>query len=512
VTMAGVAAGAQSIANGGVWNTTGTTSFTAATNSVNNTGTINAPGVATLSGGATNQFTNSGVINLNGGATPTANNLTTTGKFTASGGNSINVSYDLHQTVGQAATLTSQNGNAGNTVVNFTNVGGAVTIGPNTHVIINTGAAGTLNATAGTGLPPSFGLVNVALVSAGNGNWDLQRTANTGAIGGPAGSVIAAITGFDTSFHQVSSAFVASPQSQEPNKWTGGVWSRGSAGQVTAKSTVVDSIGSPAVGLKVRTNFDAYQVGIDGGILNAGGSGWNVHFGVMGGSVSANSAEQLGSGTTLKFDVPFFGLYGVFTHGGFFSDVTVRRDWHHDNVTNAVANLNNADLTGHSNAINASAGYHIDLPMVGPGFFVEPSVGGGISKTSLDGLQTNVNQTGIAPGLIGFDTLTSEIVRAGVRVGTSAVIGQSVAVQPFATVSVWRELAGMSQEQFTQTGATVTDNISLSRVGTFYQVGAGVGAQILKTGVLGFVRGDMRFGQNLDGASVVGGARYTFAP
>jgi hypothetical protein len=400
--------------------------------------------------------------------------------------------------------------NSGSTAVNLTNVasGQPIVLGPDTHVIVNGPGAGSLNVTSVSGLPPSFGLVNVKLQSAGNGNWDLVRTANTGAIGGPAGSIIAAIAAFDTSFHQVSSAFVASPQSQEPNKWTGGVWSRGSAGQVTAKSTVFDSIGSPPVGLKVKTNFDAYQVGIDTGILNAGGTGWNVHFGVMGGAVSANSSEQLGTGTSLKFDVPFAGLYGVLTHGGFFSDVSVRRDWHHDNVTNAAANLTNADLNGQSNAVNASAGYHIDFK----GFFVEPSVGGGITKTNLDALPTNVGQAGVAQGLIGFQTITSETVRAGVRIGTSATIKDFLAVQPFVTGSVWRELAGMSQEQFSQAGTTTIDSLALTRVGTFYQVGAGIGAQILKTGVLGFIRGDVRFGQYLDGASVVGGARYTFSP
>jgi hypothetical protein len=503
VTMAGT--GTQAIANAGTWNTLGTTNFSAAANSVGNTGTINVPGTALFSGGATNQLVNSGVINLSGPTSAAAsNNLTSTGKFTANGG-FVNVSYDLSQPAGRSGTLTSNNGNTGNTVVNFNNVGGPVTIGPNTHVIINSAGAGNLNATAGSGLPSSFGLVNVALVPVGNGNWDLQRTANAGAIGAPAGSIVAAITAFDTSFHQVASAFVASPQSQEPNKLTGGVWSRGSAGQVTAKSTVsTDSVGVSPVGLKVRTNFEAYQVGIDGGILNAGGTGWNIHGGIMAGNVGANSSEQLGTGTSLKFDVPFAGFYGVFTHGAFFSDVSVRRDWHHDNVTNQTANLANASLTGTSDAVNASAGYHIDLK----GFFVEPSVGVGITKTSIDPLATPA-VNGSATGTIGFQTLNSEMVRAGLRVGTSATIRDVLAVQPFATVSVWRELSGSAQDQFTQ-GAT--QNFSLTRVGTFYQVGAGLGAQVLKTGILGFIRGDVRFGDNLDGASVVAGGRYTFAP
>ena len=524
--------GGAIVNNAGTWN-----------GDANNASTVNNTGTWTT---ASAGFTNSGTVNLTGGSiNATAGGLFNSGMFNVSGtpsvigaynnqaggvvvlaststtltttafnanGGTITVPYNLTATTGQAGQVKSTN-NSGSTVVNFVNTapGTPVVLGPNTPVIVNSGS-GTLTATAGSGLPPSFGLVNVQLVSEGNGNWDLQRTANTGAIGAPAGSIIAAITAFDTSFHQVSSAFVASPQSVDPNKWTGGVWSRGAAGQVTAKSTVSDSLGSPPTALKVKTNFDAYQVGLDGGLLNAGNTGWNVHFGVMAGSVGANSSEQLGSGTTLKFNVPFAGLYGVFTHGAFFSDVTVRRDWHNDNVTNAVAFLNNAPLTGEANAVNASAGYHIDLPMVAPGFFVEPSAGFGLTKTSLNALPTNVNETGFAPGLISFQTITSEVGRAGLRVGTSATIRDVLAVQPFATISVWREMAGMAQEQFSQLGTSTVDSLGLTRTGTFYQVGAGIGAQVLHTGVLAFVRGDMRFGENLDGASVVAGGRYTFGP
>jgi hypothetical protein len=443
----------------------------------------------------------------------TSSTLTTT-KFNAAGG-TLFIPYNLSAATGVAGQVVSTNGNSGNTVVNFNNVGsGPIVLGPNTQVIKNTGGTGTLNATAGTGLP--FGLVKVALVQdpAGNGNWDLQRTANTGAIGAPAGSVIAAIAGVESSFHQVASAFVASPQSQDPNKWTGGIWTREAAGQVTTKSTVTDSIGSPGMPLQVKTNFAAYQVGLDSGVLNLQSSMWNVHVGAMAGTVSANSSEQLGSGTTAKFDVPFAGFYGVATRGAFFSDVSVRHDWYHVNVTNSAANLVDADLGGSTNAVNGSLGYHVDLAMMTPGLFIEPSVGAGVSWTKFDNLQTNLGQQSlnISPGVIGFNTFLSELVRVGVRIGTSVTINNTVALQPFTTISAWRELSGAAQEQFSQTGSTTVDNLSLDRIGTFYQVDAGVGGQVLHTGLIGFARADVRFGQKIDGASFVGGARYTFGP
>ncbi|MBN8920301.1 MAG: autotransporter outer membrane beta-barrel domain-containing protein, partial [Rhizobiales bacterium] len=53
--------------------------------------------------------------------------------------------------------------------------------------------------------------------------------------------------------------------------------------------------------------------------------------------------------------------------------------------------------------------------------------------------------------------------------------------------------------------------VSTTRVGTFGQVGFGVSGQILQTGFVGFVRGDVRFGERLEGGAFVTGARYSFS-
>jgi hypothetical protein len=58
----------------------------------------------------------------------------------------------------------------------------------------------------------------------------------------------------------------------------------------------------------------------------------------------------------------------------------------------------------------------------------------------------------------------------------------------------------------------LTTALTTDRVGTFYQAGAGVSAQVLNTGFLAFVRGDFRIGNKLDAASLHAGARYTFGP
>src|SRR6266446_1791964 len=331
--------GVVTLANGSSWigdltnNHGGTinlgTSVVPATNQLvtgdlSNAGLVNVFGTPTVSG----IFTNSGIIDFTGGPTPTANKLTT-GSFKGSVGSTIKMVDDLSAVVGKSDQLVSNTSNSGSTTVDFTRMGGPVILGGPTHVIINNGAAGsgTLTATATGDGVGAFGLVNVSLQSAGNGNWDLVRSLNVGATGAPVASVMAALSAIDTSFHQSTAPFVASPQSQDPDKWTGGVWSRATGGQTTTKTTAFESFGGTSALLRVKTDFNAYEVGVDTGILNFGGSGWNGHFGIMAGAVNATANELLsGSGTSVKFDVPFAGVYGVMTHGPFFMDLEARHD------------------------------------------------------------------------------------------------------------------------------------------------------------------------------------------
>ena len=67
---------------------------------------------------------------------------------------------------------------------------------------------------------------------------------------------------------------------------------------------------------------------------------------------------------------------------------------------------------------------------------------------------------------------------------------------------------GLSSSTATLSGAAIP--VTTTRVGTFYQASAGISGQVLNTGLLGFVRGDARFGENLSGWSLLAGGRYTF--
>jgi len=497
--------GVTTLTNGGLISLAGGTIGDVATD---NSGTVVATGVSSMTGTFNNQA--GGVVDLTQGAAPTTNQLKT-GSFNGQSGSAVDVRFNFSTVTGQAGLLTA-NGTSGTTTVNYFNVtpGTQVVLGNAVTVIKDTTGTGTLNA---TGVTEAFGLVNVSVQSDGHGGAELVRSLNVGAAAAPGASVMAALSAIDSSFHQSTAPFVASPQSQDPDKWAGGVWSRATTGQTTTKLTAFESFGGTSAPLRVKTNFDAYEVGVDTGILNFGGSGWNGHFGIMGGAVMATASESLsGSGTSVKFDVPFAGVYGVMTHGPFFMDLEARHDWVDTKVTNVTANLNGTTLKGHGESVSGSAGYHFDLIN---NWFIEPAAGFGLTQTQFDTLATNVGQSaqGIAAGTVNFDSIFSMLVHGGARVGTSFVVADTLALQPFGTLSVWRELAGQSSATFTNAGVgAVSDPLTLSRIGTFYQGGLGLSAQLLNTGFVGFARGDVRWGDKLDGMSVVGGLRYTFAP
>jgi autotransporter-like protein len=364
--------------------------------------------------------------------------------------------------------------------------------------------------TSSTLAAASNGLVTYNWSPIGPGSWGVSNTLNTGAIIGPASSVVSTLASIDSAFHQSASSLVASAPSDEPDKWTGGMWVRGSAGVTTVKSTATDLsgatqalTGAAPTNLSFRTTYEGYQAGFDTGRLNWGSTHWNAHIGVSAGEVDANANEQTGTLTSVKYNVPFVTLYGVLTSGAFFSDLSFRHDFFDAQVSNPFVGLYGQDLKGYGNNITGSAGYLLQL---GKNFF-EPSIGLSASIDQFNDLPLNVGNT-----TVKFNEFDSELARAGFRTGTSIVAGDW-GLQPFVAGSIWHEFAEQSTAQFianANTANAFTVPIGVSRVGTFFQGGVGIAAQLLNTGFIGYIRGDARAGENITGYSIVGGARYTF--
>ncbi|GJD45617.1 hypothetical protein AFCDBAGC_3491 [Methylobacterium cerastii] len=297
-----------------------------------------------------------------------------------------------------------------------------------------------------------------------------------------------------------------------PDTYGLGLWARGSGGETTIRSTSTATIGGTTLqgDNRTRIGFAGMQFGGDFAVFNIRDTGFNLHMGVTGGEIYANGRELLSSQATGAFSVPFVGAYAAVTSGAFTSDIAYRHDFYNARINDTASGVMQQRLSIGSDTVAGSAGYRIDLPGLFGGdraYFLEPS--GSMSYT-----QTRIGVLGVTGGALSFQPIDSILGRFGVRAGTTFVAGETLAVQPFVTLSVWNEFAGNAASRFTAASiATDASNfvpILTNRVGTFGQVGLGITGQILGTDLLGYVRGDLRFGDRIDGYSINGGVRYPF--
>src|SRR5260370_9416379 len=174
-----------------------------------------------------------GAVDLTGG-TVTTNHLTT-GSFNGQAGSDVNVLFNFSNAnakSGVDADLLTAKGTSGTSTVNFFNVtpGTQVVLGNAVTVIEDSTKSGSLQV---SGITEHFGLVDVSVQADGHGGADLVRTLNLGAAAAPGASVMAALSAIDSSFHQSTAPVVASPQNQDPDHWTGGLWPRATTSQTT---------------------------------------------------------------------------------------------------------------------------------------------------------------------------------------------------------------------------------------------------------------------------------------
>jgi hypothetical protein len=333
-------------------------------------------------------------------------------------------------------------------------------------------------------------------------------------------SITSAITTLDIAFLTQSTAFVSSPSNPRPDQLGGGIWVRGVGGENTVSSSgATTSVGNPgaiapgalAISSQQRMEYGGFQAGADLGKFNLGASNLNVVFGITGGLLDARATEQIGVGNT-QFSVPFFGGYVAVTKDRFFADAEVRGDFYNMTANNSNVGLSNAGFNGRGVTVTGSAGYSIPVGT----FFIEPSAAIVWSRLSIDNLSTPgvpFNTPGGAPdtpaGTYSFGNPESLIGRLGLRLGTSFQ-SPTVTWQPFVSASVWDEFAGNNTTTFTCTGCTFSLNTDTSRIGVFGQLGIGTAAEIVNTGVLGYVRADYRAGDNIRGWDITGGIRYQF--
>ena len=334
-------------------------------------------------------------------------------------------------------------------------------------------------------------------------------TATPSAVSGAIGNINSIFLG--------QSAFIASPSSIQSDQSSGGVWVRALGGEASTKTNSMSNLGGLEPGSYQMTCQDVQhqtyagaQVGADFARLNL--DGWNIHLGGMAGYVGSKITHDNIYGVTNSVQAPFFGTYLMVSKGRFFADFMVRRDYYDFNF-----NITGADqhLGAQGIGISANAGYNFDA---GNGWSIEPSAGFVYSNTSVDRYIY-----GGAPSLQGaIDTnnIESALGRLSLRVAKS-VETSNVIWQPFVTASVVHEFGGDVVSRFTTLPnsaffgtepADFNQTTTTSRVGTYGQYSVGLAAQFVNTGLIGYVRGDYRNGENIEGWGANAGLRYSFTP
>src|SRR5262249_31827953 len=144
-------------------------------------------------------------------------------------------------------------------------------------------------------------------------------------------------------------------------------------------------------------------------VLNAGGSGVNVHFGVTAGYFQANTRDVTpgGSFTNPNFppgsffpafngilttppgsfaeasQVPFVGVYSALTKGNFFADGQVRWDFYQGILSDPNNGIASQPIDARGIAVTGNVGYHQPLRN---NWFIEPSAGVIWSHVNVDSI------------------------------------------------------------------------------------------------------------------------------
>jgi opacity protein-like surface antigen len=355
-------------------------------------------------------------------------------------------------------------------------------------------------------------------------------------VGSSVQSLVGVLTTQNTASLTQTSGFIGAPTNPAENLNGGGVWVRGLGGtfdtripgSYSASPSVFGASASGACNVRTFQDFSGFQTGADVARLNV--DGFNIHGGVTAGYTESTVRS---SGFRADFQTPFVGVYGAITKGNFFADGQVRWDFFQGLLNDPSNTLYNQRLDARSLSLTGNIGYQFPLS---DGWFVEPSAGAVYSEVKVDTLQTGgtffiAGNPGLAfPTSVKIRDFDSILARASVRLGKNIAL-DGILLQPFVTASVINEFGGPIQTDITTglgavgsaifgsgpiaSGLGLLDSsarLRTGRIGTYGQFSGGVAAQVPNTGWLGYVRGDYRTGDRVDGWGISGGLRYQFNP
>lgn len=452
--------------------------------------------VTATNGRIVGDLVNAGVVDLTGGPRPAENTLSVTGHY--AGGGVLRVAADLRSgAAAHSGALLLGGSGSGNTAIHVSH--GLLGYFRAPVQVVRDGGGSTYTLAR----PIGGGLLNVSLQQLAPGQWYLTSRLDTGPLSAVASAVGSAMTSASTGFFRNPASFVARVPNARPNHFSLSLWTNATAGRndVFSVASVAIGGGVDRTAQKTRALYEGYQLGADLALSNIENTRVDAHLGVTAGQYFSHAYELLGSATTSAFNTPFVGVYGVLAGRNFYIDALARHDFWNMRLTNAAARLDNTRIGGDGWGGSVSAGYRHEL---GDGWFVEPSAAMHVASASFGDVPVSA---GDLPATLRLGAIRSALGRAGLRMGAT-FLASAFVLRPFASADFWREFQGDMQASFGQSD-TIAE-ISVSRIGTFAQLGLGVSALLVDTGWAGFLSGDYRVGEQLNGGGVKGGLRYIF--
>jgi outer membrane autotransporter protein len=210
--------------------------------------------------------------------------------------------------------------------------------------------------------------------------------------------------------------------------------------------------------------------------------------GYLGSDVKMNVGTHHISGGTV-------GVYSTYVNGGFFLDAMAKADLLTFDTTALFLPLS-ADLTNWN--LLSNVGYKFDLPSK---WYIEPTAGIEYIRTDYS------NQTVVASTFALLEDSHVLRGRFGARLGTEWITANNIRVEPSVLLLgyYYFEATGASIALGSAGGSIILPTDEHKFRG---EVQASVNLFDLSTGVSGFVRGDLRFGDDIIGGGGKVGLRY----
>jgi hypothetical protein len=327
--------------------------------------------------------------------------------------------------------------------------------------------------------------------------------------------------------------FVASlARSAEEDPCGQGSWVRATGGNSNADGTYEDVASGQSGSAPVSLLYRGLQVGTDFACFGGTYNGWDMAFGGIAGLNSGSSTNEvfdidvfgvttnnLRSVTTTDFGQAYGGAYVTASKGRFFSDLQYRYDDTKYTSTNTAVmtgggiDLDDTVYNTNGPTISGGLGYSWPIGEATNGLSVVSAAGFSLADLSTDLIDLGVDgklQVADSESRIGF--LSGTIAKSKVRPDGVGLLSY------FGTFTAYEDFGNNPTATYTAVGSDVSRSLSLSNVGKYSEVSAGLNFVRVLTPAQGSkerqfnanVRVDSRFGDDIKSLGIAAKVQLQF--